>query len=221
MAFTVPRNDCTEGESGSGCDRAVLEAAGTPLHTDDANSDGPPSTLCRTSVTLRLIAVLARLPVPDALGFPLVSSEADAAPHATFTLIRLVAIGTGQALDPVDPVGVAVTPSAWATASCVLDDARPDSEADALVGHGFVEDAVERHAPVPEASATGTLLAPASEPPPANCNRLSRSSDTNPPFDCTFHWPVCAPAPEAAAHSAITAMSPTTAILIRPLICIP
>ena len=77
-----------------------------------------------------------------------------------------MSIGTVHALEPV---GVAVTPLPLATASWVLVEARPDSDEVALVGHGFVADAVERQAPVPDASAIGALLASASEPPPANC----------------------------------------------------
>ena len=89
------------------------------------------------AVRLRLIETLARLPVPDAVGFPLPSSEADAVPHETLTFSSPVSIGTVQELDPV---GVAVTPLPVATASCVVVEARPESDEDgarrARVGGG-------------------------------------------------------------------------------------
>src|SRR3984885_14612760 len=47
IAFTVPRKDCTGGDSGVELDPALPEAARTPWHTDDADSDGPPSRLWR------------------------------------------------------------------------------------------------------------------------------------------------------------------------------
>ena len=188
------------------------------MHTEDADGSEPPSRLCSTSVRLRLIDTLARLPVPDAVGFPLASSEADAVPQETLTLIRPVSSGTAHELEPV---GVAVTPAPCATASCVDVEARPDSDEVALVGHGLVDDAVDRHAPVPDASASGELLASASEPPPANCNWSRRSSDTKPPLDCTLHWLACAPAVDDTAHTAVKANRPTAAILIRPLIRYP
>jgi hypothetical protein len=166
-------------------------------------------------VRLRLIDVLARLPAPAAVGFPFPSSEAEAVPQDTLTLSSPVSMGTVHELDPV---GLAVTPLPEATASCVVVEARPDKDEDGLVGHGLVEDAVERHVPVPDDSAIGALVASASEPPPANCNVLRRSSETNPPFDCTLHWVLCAPALEDTAHSTVMAISPTAATLIRPLI---
>ena len=83
--------------------------------------------------------------------------------------------------------GVPVAPSPFATASCVLSSANPLSELVALVGQGLLEAAVERQAPVPEASASGVLLASASEPPPESWRVLRRSSDTNPPLPCTLH----------------------------------
>ena len=141
---------------------------------------------------------LARLPVPLAVGSPLLSSEADAVPHETSTSIRGVLIGSVHVLDPV---GVAVTPAPLATASCVLSSAKPLNEDVGLVGQGSVDDAVERQAPVPDASACGALLASASEPPPESCSVLRRSSDTNPPFAWTFHCvTVCAPAVDDSAR---------------------
>ena len=85
----------------------------------------------------------------------------------------------------------------------------------------MVEDAVERQAPVPDASDIGALLASASEPPPANCRVLRRSSETKPPLDCTLHVLLCAPAVDDTADSSVIATSPTPAILIRPLIPFP
>ena len=126
--------------------------------------------------------------------------------------------GTGQALDPV---GEAVVPEPWTTASCVLLSATPDSEDVALVGHGLVDAADDRQAPVPDASAIGAPEAAASEPPPANCSVLSRSSDTNPPLDWTLHWLLCAAAVADTVHNAVKASSPTAAILVRPLIRTP
>ncbi len=116
---------------------------------------------------------------------------------------------------------MAVTPSPLATASCVVVEATPDSDDDGDVGHGLVEDAVERQTPVPDDSDTGALLASASEPPPANCSVLRRSSETKPPLDCTFHVLLCAPAVDDTAHSSVMATSPTPAILIRTLIRFP
>ena len=161
---------------------------------------------------------MARLPDPDAVGFPLPSSDAEADPHETFTFSSPVSIGTVHARGPV---GVAVTPSPLATASCVLDEATPESGEDGDVGHGFVADAVERQTPVPDDSDIGALLASASEPPPANCNVLRRLSETKPPLDCTFHVVLCALAVDDTAHSSVMATSPTAAILIRALIRLP
>jgi hypothetical protein len=215
IPFTVPRSDCTVGDSGFELEPAAPEAAGTSLQTDEVDGSEPPSMLWRTSVRLRLIDTLARLPVPDAVGFPLPSSAADAVPQETLTLSSPVSIGTVHELDPV---GVAVTPLPLATASCVVVDATPERDEDGVVGHGFVEEAVERQAPVPDASAIGELLASASEPPPANCRVLRRSNDTNPPLDWTLHVVLCPPALADTAHTSVMATSPTAVILIRPLI---
>jgi len=211
-------SDWTVGDSGFELDPADPEAAGASLQTDAAEGSEPPSTLCRTLVRLRLIDTLARLPVPDAVGLPLPSTDAEAVPHETSTFNSPVSIGTVHALEPV---GEAVTPLPLATASCVVVEARPESEEDGVVGHGLVEDAVERQAPVPDASDIGALLASASEPPPANCKVLRRSSETNPPLDCTLHALVWAPAVDDTAHSSVMATNPTPAILIRPLIPYP
>ena len=201
-----------------GREKSDPEAAGASLQTDAAEGSEPPSTLCRTLARLRLIDTLARLPVPDAVGLPLPSTDAEAVPHETSTFNSPVSIGTVHALEPV---GEAVTPLPLATASCVVVEARPESEEDGVVGHGLVEDAVERQAPVPDASDIGALLASASEPPPANCRVLRRSSETKPPLDCTFHALLCAAAVDDTAHSSAMATSPTPAILIRPLIPCP
>jgi hypothetical protein len=99
-----------------------------------------------------------------------------------------------------------------------VDEARPESDEEGDVGHGFVDEAVVRQTPVPDASAIGALLAAACEPPPANCNVWRRSNDTNPPLDCTLHVVLWAPALPASAHDSAMAMSPTAAILIRTFI---
>ena len=68
----------------------------------------------------------------------------------------------------------------------------------------------------------GALLASASEPPPANCRVLRRSSETNPPLACTLHWLGAARRRvDDTAPSTVTANRPTAAILIRPLIRYP
>ena len=218
IALTVPNRDCTVGDSGFALAPAAPEAAATLLQTDEADGSGPPSRLWRTAVRLRLMETLARLPVPDAVGFPLPSSDADAVPHETLTSSSPVSIGTVHELDPV---GVAVTPSPLATASCVVVDATPESDEDGDVGHGFVEEAVERQAPVPDASAIGALLASAAEPPPANCRVSRRSNDTNPPLDSTPHVVLWAPALPDTADTSVMATRATAAILIRPLMRYP
>ena len=110
--------------------------------------------------------------------------------------------GTVHALDPA---GVAVTPFPWATACCVRGRRRT---ATGRAGRARVGRRPRvTQSPVPDASASGALLASASEPPPANSMVLRRPSDTNPPLDCTFHRDVCAPALD---DTAVTRMAANT-----------
>src|ERR1700734_856365 len=69
IPFTVLRSEDTEEGSGLEFDPPVPEAAGTLLHREEADGSGP-TRLCRKSVRLRLMDALARLPLPDAVGFP-------------------------------------------------------------------------------------------------------------------------------------------------------
>jgi hypothetical protein len=192
----------------------AVVAAGAEPQMEDAAGSEPPSSCCRTEVRLRLMETLARLPVPDAVGLPLASSEAEAVPHETSTLMRPVSMGSVQFFG-VDGVPVLLEP--LAIASCVLSRANPLSDDVALVGQGLLAAAVERQAPVPEASARGALVASASEPPPLSCNVLKRPKDTNPPFPWTFHCVTLAPAVEDSAVTTVMATRPTAATRILPI----
>ena len=192
MPLTVPSSACTGGDSGFEFDPAAPEAAGTSLHSDAADGSEPPSRLCRT-----LGQAQADRHVGQAAG-----ARRRRVPVAVHGRRRRAArnVDVEQAgvdrhgARAFDPVGEAVAPAALGHRVLRGGRGHAGEGRGRLVGHGLVEDAVERQAPVPDASAIGALVASASEPPPANCRVLRRSSETKPPLDCTLHWLVCAPA---------------------------
>ena len=191
MPFTVLSRLCTPGERGLELDPGAVVAAGTLPQIDEAAGSEPPRSCCSTLVRLTLMDTLARLPVPVAVGLPLASSAAEAVPQETLTLTRPVSMGSVQ---PLAPVGVAVTSSPLATASCVMSRSPRRVRRWRSSGTGWWPPSRRDAGPVPEASAKGVLLASASDPPPESCTVLSRLSETKPPLPWTFHWvPGCAP----------------------------
>ena len=170
---------------------------------------------------LRVTAALATSPVPEAVGLPDASSEAEAVPQAA-DRVTITALSGGIRQAPeLSGDGTAFPLAAFCTAVWVVEMAWPVSTLEGEVGQGFVLSATVRHKPVPSASADGLLVASASEAPPARPMVLSRLSEMKPPSAFTFHVLADAPALPAMAVTSIAASTPTVAIRMRPFMTYP